>query len=155
VLLWREAPRAHRLAQIHAIDELHEQVKKRARLPMLKDGDDVRMMQFPEHARLACESLRKCRIASQLRRENFQSDSAIEGRLPRFVNEAHAALTDELFDFELREGGCDFRQRRRSATSGRLFIRFTQYAGGAEAARRVDRDGMLAGRTDFRVHVDS
>ena len=43
---------AHGLAQIHAIDKLHEHIKERPRLPEIVNGDDVRMLERGESAGL-------------------------------------------------------------------------------------------------------
>ena len=122
---------------------------------MLEDGDDVRVVQLPEHAGLAGETLGERGIARQLGREDFQRDDAIQRGLARFIDKAHAALADERFDFELGKGGGDFRERWRGATGGRGLVRIAQDARGAEAARRIGRDGGFADGTDFGVHADS
>ena len=61
-LLRREAPGLHRLPQIHAIHELHEQVVEPARLAEVVHGDDVRMAQRRERLGLAREALGELRI---------------------------------------------------------------------------------------------
>jgi hypothetical protein len=152
---WREAFGAHRLAEVHAFDVFHEQIEEVAALPVLEDGDDIRMAEFPEHACLAGEAFRKGRIAPELRREDLQRDRAIEARLPRLIDKAHAALTDEPEHFELRKSGADFRERRRGASDGLGFLSIAEHARRTQAARRVGRDGRLALGTDFRVHADS
>ena len=62
-LRWREAAGAHGLAQVHAIDVLHQQVKEIPRPAGVIDGDDVRMVQPGEHLPLAFETFGKRRIA--------------------------------------------------------------------------------------------
>ena len=45
-LLGRETPGAHGLAEIDAVDELHEEVEEASGLPEVVDGDDVRVIEF-------------------------------------------------------------------------------------------------------------
>ena len=61
-LLRRETARPHRLAQVHAIHKLHEQVEEIPRPPRVMHRDDVRMMQPGEQLPLAGEALREGRI---------------------------------------------------------------------------------------------
>ena len=122
-LLRCEASRFHRLPQIHAIDELHQQEKVSARLPEVVDGHDVRMVQPGERLRFVAEAFRKHRIAHALRSEEFQSDETVERFLPRFVNDAHPAATKAVEDFELRKMRREFlRPRQRRANRNRRII---------------------------------
>ncbi len=111
-LLRREAARLHRLPQIHAIHELHEQVVKPARLPEIVDRDDVRMIERRERLGLVRETFGKLRIGHPLRREQLQRDQAAQRLLPRLIDHAHPAAPEKLDDFELRKMRRDFLRRR-------------------------------------------
>ena len=154
-LLRREAACTHRLAEIHAIDELHQQVEEAAAFATFENRDNVRVVQFSKHARLAGEALCKRRVAAEFGRQDLQRHGAIERGLPHFIHKAHAALPDEREHFELRESRPHFFERRRSAASRREFIRIAQDARRTEPARRMSRDGSFASRTEFRVHTGS
>ena len=146
---------AHGLPEIHAVHVLHDEVEKAAAFSVLENGDDIRVVQFPQHPRLAGKSFGKRRIASKLGREDFQRDGAVERRLPRFIHKAHAALADELQHFQLRKCRAHFFERQRSAADWRELIRIAENAARTEPARRVGRDGCFATRTEFRVHTGS
>ena len=68
-------------------------------------GDDAGMVEAREQLSFAIESFGECGIGGERLRENFQRDEAIQFRLPGFEDEAHAALTDEFENLELRKGG--------------------------------------------------
>ena len=97
--------RAHRLAQIHAIHVLHEQIEEFARAPGVIHGDDVRMMQPREHLPLALEAPGERRVALRERcRQQLQRDEPVQLRLPRLEDRAHAACADQREHLELRKG---------------------------------------------------
>jgi hypothetical protein len=119
------------------------------------------MIQPGQCAGLAVEAFREMRIGAQLQRQQLERDEAIQLRLPRLVDEAHAAAPDQLDDLQVREGRAQrlgrrrFRARDRFAGVGR--------GGGAEkdttrakSLRGVGRDGDATLRTfrdgRFRVH---
>ena len=56
---------------------------------------------------------RELRIICTLWREQLQRDEAIQRFLPRLVNHTHAATTEALDDFELREVWGEFLRRER------------------------------------------
>jgi hypothetical protein len=107
---------AHGLAEVHAIDIFHQQIKKRAGLAEVVNGDDVWMIEFGEGAAFAGEAFGKVSLFSERLGENFEGDQAIEFWLAGFVNETHPALADEFNDLEMREGAR--RVRRDRADSG-------------------------------------
>ena len=110
-LLRREAFGLQELAQIHAIDELHEQKVEAARLPEVMHADDVRVIQRGERMGLLFKPCRKLRIIRPLRCEQFQRDEAVQRFLPRLVNHAHAATTEAFEDLELRKMRREFLRR--------------------------------------------
>ena len=150
-----EAPGPHRLAEVHAIDELHDEVEEAAAFPAFEHGDDVRMAQFPQHPRLPGKALREGRIAAQFRREDLQRDGAVERGLPHLVNEAHATLADEFQHFELRKRGRHLIERRRGAAAGEAVVGIAEDARRAIAAGGIGRDRGLASGAEVRVHTGS
>lgn len=154
-LLRGEPAGPHRLAEVHAIDVFHEQVEVSAALAVLENGDDVRVVEFAEGACFAGETFGEGGIAAEFGREDFQGDGAIERRLARLIDEAHAALSDEPDDFPLRKCGCDFLQRRGGAAGGRRFLGIAEEAGRTKPARRVGGDGCVASGAGFRIHTGS
>ena len=150
-----EAPGPHRLAEVHAIHELHEEVEKAAAFPAFEHGDDVGMAEFSQHPRLTGEALRKGRIAAQFGRENLQRDGAVERGLPDLVDEAHAALADEFEHFELGKCGGHFLERRRGAAAGQAVVGIAENARRAIAAGGIGRNRGLAGGAGVRLHTGS
>ena len=112
-LLGRQPPGLLDLAQVAAVHEFHHQVMQRARLPEIMHGDDVRMVQAGQGAGFAVEPLGKAGVACCGRRQDLQRHQPVQGRLPGLIDRAHAALADELKDFELGEQLGDLRHRRR------------------------------------------
>ena len=56
-----------RLAQVHAVDELHQQVEEAAGLAEVVDGDDVRVAEAGERLGLAVEALGEARVVGSVR----------------------------------------------------------------------------------------
>jgi hypothetical protein len=108
----REPPGPHRLAQVHAIHELHEQVVKAARLSKVVHADDVRVVQSGEHPAFAVETLGEVRIAGQPVGQQLERHEPVEMRRAGFEDKAHAAPADEFEDLELRKRGGDTFPRR-------------------------------------------
>ena len=116
----RQPSRALHLPQVHAVDELHQQVVQAARLAEVVDGDDVRVLKAREGARLAREALGEARVARDGGRQNLERDQSVEPRLPRLVDGAHAALADQFEDLELRKERAQVVYcRRRESSPGR------------------------------------
>jgi hypothetical protein len=113
-LLRREFAGLQRLPQIDAVHVLHQEKEVSSRLAEVVDRDDVRVAQLREGAGFTEEPLGERRILAHFRRQHFERDRAIESDLPRLVNGPHAALADELHNFELREVRGEFFERRRS-----------------------------------------
>ena len=77
-LLRSETPGLHRLAQVHAVDEFHEQVVKPAGLAEVMDRHDVRMAQLRERLGFAGESFGKCRVVAALGRQQLERHHTVE-----------------------------------------------------------------------------
>ena len=60
---------------------------------------DVRMIERRDRARFALEAVAELRIGRELRRQNFDRDRAIEARVARPIDFAHAARANERDDF--------------------------------------------------------
>ena len=107
-LIRREPTRPHGLAQIHAIDELHDEISKATALTKIMHRDDARMAEAGEHTAFAIKALRKARRGREGLGQHFEGDDAVELGLPRFENRTHAAVTDEAEDFKVWKRGGDF-----------------------------------------------
>ena len=90
-LLRREPAGRHGLAQVHAIDKLHQQEVEAAGLAEVVNRDDVRVIQRGQRVGLAGEALRKSRIPGALGREQLERDEPIQRTLPRLVHHTHPA----------------------------------------------------------------
>ena len=152
-LLRSESAGLHGLAEVHAIDVLHDQVKKPARLAVLEDAYDVRVLEFSQRAGLAGEALGEGRIAAEGGIEDLEGDGAVERRLADSIDETHAAAADEPEDLPLRKSGGDFLDLRRAEVRCGFFLGIAQHASRAEGAGGVFRDGRVAGGAGFRVHT--
>ena len=107
------------LPQVPAIHVFHHQVVQRARLPEIMHRDDVRMVQARQGAGFAVEPLGKARVAGRGRRQDLQRHQPVQAGLARLIDGAHAALADELKDFELGKQLGDVRNRRRHEARAR------------------------------------
>ena len=86
------------LAKIASFDELHGDVRDRIAAPDVVDRDDARMIQRRCRARFELEAAEMITARRQLGRENFQRDVALELRIARAINLAHAAGADRRDD---------------------------------------------------------
>ena len=141
-LLGRDAG-AHRLAEIHAIDELHEQVEEAAAFAEVVDADDVRVAELCEGAGFAGEALGKAGLRGERGREDFQSDEPVELWLPCFEDDAHAALPKELQHLQLGEGCGDFIEHRHAGSGDLRGARRQRDA--KQRATRTDAAGRIRG----------
>ena len=111
--LFRLQPaRAEELAQVHAVNILHQQVKQPVGLSEVVDRDNVRVTQFCERLGLASEAFGELRIFFPLGGEDLEGHEPVERFLPRLVNHPHAAAPQAGQDFELREMRRNLFQRR-------------------------------------------
>ena len=105
--------RLQQLPQAHPIHKLHQQVIKAVGLAEVIDGDDVGMVEPRQRLRLARETLGKARVFLLLAGQDFQRHEAVEPRLARLIDHAHAAAAQAFKDFQLRELAGDLLQGRR------------------------------------------
>ena len=104
-------PRGQRLA----FEMLHHEVVRCRRAADVVDAADVGMVERGDGARLALEACPQVRIVSDVARQDLDRDRAIEARVARLVDLAHAA-------------GADGRRELRTGRDARLLV----------AASRVD-----------------
>ena len=102
--------RLDELPQVRAIHMLHEEVKDgivaralRRDIAEVVDGDDVGVVEPGEHLRLALEAQGKVRRMARRADHDLQRHQAVQTRLARLVNRAHAARAEQIEDVEIRE----------------------------------------------------
>ena len=142
-----EASGLHGLAQVHAIDVFHHQVVEAARLPEVENADDVRVVQAREHAALAVEAFGELRIVRERIGQQLERDEAVEVRLARLEDEAHAAAPDQFEDLQLRKSDGEAFERgdlRRSRGRGFGSGSSGEDAPGAKSLRRLGGNGRAA-----------
>ena len=120
------------------------------------------MVQAGQGAGFAVEPLGKARVAGRRRRQDLQRHQPVQARLARLIDGAHAALADELEDFELGKQLGDVRDRRRhkARPRGALASRFgarvearLHQALRTEAQGHIRRQRFVAARANaFRFH---
>ena len=101
------------LPQAHPIHKLHQQVIQAVGLAEVIDGDDVGMVEPGQRLRLAREPLGEARVFLLLASQDLQRHEAVEPRLARLIDHAHAAAAQAFQDFQLREMAGDLLHRRR------------------------------------------
>ena len=77
-----------------AVEILHDEVVDRLVTADIVDGTDVRMRERGNRPRLALESRAAIRIGRQVGRQHLHRHRAIEPRVARFVDLAHAARAE-------------------------------------------------------------
>ena len=87
------------LLQRHAGDVLHDQVRQAVRLLDRVDGDDVLVAHRGGGPGLALEALSGFLVRGPLRRQHLDRRHALQGRVERLEDHAHAAATDHAQHF--------------------------------------------------------
>ena len=108
------------------------------------------MIQRGEGMRLLFKACGERRVVRTLGREEFERDEAIQGFLPRLVNDAHAATAKQFDDFELGEMRGEFRWREHRHGLGliaslRGLHHLRHQTARAESAGRVGHVGSAFG----------
>ncbi len=130
------------LPQIQAVHKFHDEIRQPARLAEFINRHDVRMIQFGERAGLAIEAFDKVRTRRCLRRQDFQRHDAVQRRLPRPIDRAHAAFANERKNFELRKQPGDL------LDAGRLKRRGFRRHGGVRHRALLHQAGRAKPRQD-------
>ena len=146
-------------AQVGPAHIFHDQVMQVARFPEFMNGDNVRMRQFGEGPRFAIKAFSKPGRLSDLGRQDLQRYQSIQRLLPRFVNCAHPALTDEGENLQRGKEFRDFLDGWRVKTglyAARLSSSIEaslEQAGRAKLGLHIWRHRFLATRADsFSIH---
>ena len=69
------------------------------------ERSDIRVIHLREEFRLSLETFQAFLVSRELLGKNFDGNVAFELRVPRPVDFSHAARTDRLDDFVMRELG--------------------------------------------------
>ena len=88
----------------------HHQVIQSVDLATLKNGDDVGMSQFGQSASLLDEATLGILVV-EIRADELDGDWTIKKRLPALVDDAHAAVAENLGCLEVGQAGCQLRRR--------------------------------------------
>ena len=98
------------LAEVGAIDELHDEVEmacaarpstvlpsplRRLGLAEIVDGDDAGVLELGEGARFAAEAGDELRVGGDFGGEELDGDGAVERGLAAFIDRAHAAVAEQ------------------------------------------------------------
>ncbi len=136
------------LAEVAALDELHDEVRSALLLAREEDRDDVLVRDPGRRARLAHEAPRRALVLPEEGREHLDRDGPVERVVVALVDDAHAALAEAAEDAVRAELLRD-RSRARLLVPERVLEGARTYlprVGGAVAR------GRLRGRA--RVHHD-
>ena len=105
------------LADVDAVHELHDEIIDVADMPEVMHADDVGMVELRKRFGFAGKAIGKPGVEADIGRENLDGDEAIERLLPGFVDRAHAALTKQFQNLQLRKERRElFGRRSREAT---------------------------------------
>ena len=121
----RQRAPAHAIVQRVALDQLEHQGRHAAGVFETVDCPDVRMIERREQSRFALEARHAIGVRRERRRQDLQRDVAIQLRVARAIDLAHAAGAEEREDFvgaEARTRGQRHPQRDYSGQSPELFI---------------------------------
>ena len=102
--LRRQAPGGvEDLAQVGAVDPLHDQVEAAVLVADVIDGDDVGVVDGGRELRLAQEAFTVFGLGGDLVLDHLQRDVAVERPLARLVDDTHASGARDLDDLEVAE----------------------------------------------------
>ena len=87
----REAAFIQFVAQRHAVDELHDDVRTAVVSADVENRDEIRMIERSGGARLDLESLQTIGIRRQRRRQHLHGDVAADARVARAKHLSHSA----------------------------------------------------------------
>jgi hypothetical protein len=90
--------------QRHAFEKFHGDEGVAFLFANVMDGADVGMIESRGGLSFTLEAGEGVRIPSNIRREEFQGDEAVEANVFRFVNYAHTATAEFFKDTVVRDG---------------------------------------------------
>ena len=99
------APRAMRSASVLALDQFHDERADAVRFFEAVDGGDVRMVQRGEHPGFALKPREPLRVGGEGLGQDLDRDVAIELRVARAIDLAHAAGAERRQDLVRAEAG--------------------------------------------------
>jgi hypothetical protein len=89
----------HLIAERLAIKKLGDEVVNAVLLSDIVNGEEIGMAQRAEHAGFLLEALQAVGIAGERFRKNFDGDGAVQARVARTVDLAHAARAERGDNF--------------------------------------------------------
>ena len=98
---------ADELSHVATFDVLHGDEVVSFSFVEIEDGGDVWMIERRGESSFALEAFKVCFLGSELRRENFDDDSAAEFCIGRFVDSALSAYAELLQNLITAEGFAD------------------------------------------------
>src|SRR5229473_39136 len=116
----RNRPAADTMFQCYALEKLHGDEASAALLADFVNGADVGVIQRGGGSRLAPKKFQGLRVLCQGLRQELQSHEPAQLHILRFINHAHAAAAELLYDAVMRNGLSD--QRRRIRHSARILV---------------------------------
>jgi hypothetical protein len=102
-LLGRQAARLHRLAQVDAVDVLHQQEIELAGPAEVVHRDDIRVAELGQGLALPREPLGEAGVGRVLGGEDLERHEPGERLLAGLVDGPHPAVADELDQLQVRE----------------------------------------------------
>ena len=101
-LLDAQRPRGDEVAQVGALDELHDEVGDAVDAALVVDGDDAGVGQARRGAGLAPEAGDEVGGVGQVRVHHLQGHAPVQAPVPGDVDGGHAAAGDPVDDFVAR-----------------------------------------------------
>ena len=101
------------MPQIRPVNELHDEEVQRILSTKVVHRNDVGMVQLCQSPRFSQKSLCKTGILADVGPQNFQRDDAVKFNLTSFVDHAHAAMSKDLQNLQLRKMRSQFFNGRR------------------------------------------
>ncbi len=104
---------AEERTQVRALDEPHHQVQPAVELPGVVNRHDVWMLERHRELGLPREPLAEAFVGGELGRHHLQRHDPLQTEVARTVDDAHAALTDQLLGAVAEEVVADWDRVRR------------------------------------------
>ena len=108
----RQRPLLQPIGQRLAFQVLHHEERRAVVLADVVERADVRMIELRDRARFAVEPLAELRVGGEALGQDLDRDGAIEARVARLVDLAHAARADRRRDFVRAEASAGGQRHR-------------------------------------------